>query len=652
MVDEHARSEVTVARGGFLSGVGRRWSWILGATLAGLLASAVFIQVVPPRYAGVATARLDPAARTDSLASVELARAAIDRLGLAADPEFGGDDAPGRGAADTFLSRLSVASSPRPREIEITFVSRDPELAARGANTVAELAVQSLNEARARSVRAVETWLGRKIEDGEVKVADADAKLQAQRAQSHLLSGADGQPAGGEPASDLNAKLSAARAAEAEAADKAALLRKLAREGRLADAPPSIADEFLRRLLDQRVTLKAEIAEASRTLLPLHPRMKDLASQLAALDGQIRDAADRATRTSEIKAREAGDEADALAVRLKAAAAASGADASLHALEAEAQAAGNELASYQQMARENETRAAAEAEAGDARIVARADPPRAPVFPRIGPTLLAGAATGFVLSSLAAAVAAIVASRRRANPPPADVAPAMKVAPATARAGSATGFSALSEALGPAPEAFGAAGAPENAAELIATLRRLKPKGGLVALVAGDRTGLALPVALESARGFAGDCAAVFVDLGETQDWLADILHREDQDEPAILGLSDLIAGRAGFGEVIRRDLSSNLDVVLPGRKRGAGAIDDALTAFEAAYETVVLHASDWRGDRARAAAAFADAVVVVAPAARVSAARGAAEAAIGDACPTVLAYAVRTTQKTPELVG
>jgi succinoglycan biosynthesis transport protein ExoP len=246
MVGEHAKGEVTPARRGFR--VGGRWRWILGATLAGLIGSSIFIQLVPPRYAGVATVRVgepqrsvsgsgpldDAAARAEQLASVDLARLAVDRLGLAANPEFGGD-----GGADKFLSRLSVAPALRPREIEITFFSRDPELAARGASTVAELAVQSLNEARARSVRAVETWLQKKIEDGEVKVADADAKVEAERAQAGLLSGAGGPAAGAEQTSDLNAKRSAARAAEAAAAGAAALLRKLAREGRLADAPPS-----------------------------------------------------------------------------------------------------------------------------------------------------------------------------------------------------------------------------------------------------------------------------------------------------------------------------------------------------------------------------------------------------------------------------
>ena len=322
MAGEQAKGDPTGARRGFLSGVGRRWPWMAGGTLAALIGSAAFVFAVPPRYAAVATVfagELDPSRpgaapmdRAEALESADLARTAVKRLGLAANPEFGADGASGQSAADAFLSRLTIAPALGSRAIAITFASRDPEFAARGANAVAELAVQSLNESRARSVRAVATWLASKIEEGRTRVADAEAKLEAARTGADE----DGQKAGADKAADLNAKLAAARAEQSAAVGKAALLRTLEREGRLADAPPSLGDESLRRLLDDRVALRAEIADASRTLLPLHPRMKDLAARLAALDGQIRDAADEAARASEAAARRAGDEADTIASRL------------------------------------------------------------------------------------------------------------------------------------------------------------------------------------------------------------------------------------------------------------------------------------------------------------------------------------------------
>ncbi len=676
MAGEQERGGATGARRSFGAAFGRRWRWIAGATLAALIGSAVFVIAVPPRYAGLAKALLDepqaafagfdrvtgggpapadlaaPAIDALSIATPDLARAALSRLGIA-----GGAGAPDSGAVEAFLSRLTIAPSPGSRAVAITFVARDPGLAARGANTVADLVVQSRNEARAKAARAVETWLAQKIADWKGRVAGAEAKVEAIRAQSGPPGGEAAAPAG-DSLADLNAKLSEARAAQAAATARAALLRRLEREAQGPDAGSAIADPALRRLSDQRAALKAEIADASRTLLPLHPRMKDLAAQLAGVDGEIRDAADKAARASEGEARRAGAEADALAAKLDdetkavaaASAAASVAAGPLRALEAEAQTARDELQAYQQMAREEEALRASQSGDGDARVLVRAEPPRAPVFPRIWPTVFGATAAAFGLSALAAAAAALAARGRPPEPPAPLAGPTTADEAPAAFPAAEPELQALADVA--ASPAAAPAGALDSAAGLVAALRRVRPNGGLVVLVAGDRSGQALAIALETARKLAADRAAVFVDLGWTQDWLADILYREEPDAPATPGLAELIAGRAGFADVIRRDLSSRLDVVLPGAGGEGANIDDALTAFAAAYAAVVLHASDWRGDWARAAAAFADAVAVVAPAARAGAALEAAEAALGDACPTVLAYAVRAVRKVPEPVG
>ncbi len=143
----------------------------------------------------------------------------------------------------------------------------------------------------------------------------------------------------------------------------------------------------------------------------------------------------------------------------------------------------------------------------------------------------------------------------------------------------------------------------------------------------------------------------MLADLGATQDWFADILDREESDGVAIPGLADLVAGRAGFGEVIRRDLSTSLDVVPSGGDLGGAALDDVFAALASAYARVVLHASDWRSGPARAAAGVADAVVVVAPAARLRHAVAEAQEALGDAGPEIIGFATRQPQPALEEV-
>ena len=100
-------------------------------------------------------------ARRKRSRSGDLARKAIDRLGLATNPEFDPDHdgKVDQRVVDKFLSRLTVFPVPRSRVLQIEFVSRDPELAARGANTVAEVYLQSLTEAKASAARTASTWL-------------------------------------------------------------------------------------------------------------------------------------------------------------------------------------------------------------------------------------------------------------------------------------------------------------------------------------------------------------------------------------------------------------------------------------------------------------------------------------------------------------
>ena len=75
-------------------------------------------------------------------------------------------------------SRLTVIARPGSR-VQIEFVSRDPELAARAANAVAEIHLQSRMAAKAAAARPAGAWLAQKIEVLRAKVADEDAKVEA-----------------------------------------------------------------------------------------------------------------------------------------------------------------------------------------------------------------------------------------------------------------------------------------------------------------------------------------------------------------------------------------------------------------------------------------------------------------------------------------
>jgi polysaccharide biosynthesis transport protein len=669
------------------AGIQRRWRWMFWPTLIALVSSSAFVWYTTPRYTGVARVLLEdrksdfaapatasnPAAtideeamerQADSVANVELARKAVAQLGLSGNPEF----APGRSgdidlsAVDKFLSRLTVVPVPRSRALQIEFVSRDPVLAARGANTVADLYLQSRAEETTKATRAEDEWLSRRIEDLRARVVDADAKVDAFRAQSNLLAGGSGQTVSTEQFSELSAQLAAARSAEAAATAKAQLLLRLEKEGRLEEAPTSIGDESMRRLVEQRAGLRSQIAEASRTLLPLHPRMKELAAQLAGLDGQVRDAAARNVRALESDARLAGDQvaslSTALAEESKTAGAGGAEDLRLRALESDAKSAHGELETYLEKSREAAARKVDGAASTTAGIIAVAGAPRSPTFPKAWQTVALAMLAALAGSTGVAAAASLASDGTPARAP--TPAPPAIVSTTVAPAGRRDDVDLPSEAATIedehlAPERSAAAsvfGALDSPAALANRLARSRPEGQIVALIAGSGSAAALPVALETARCLAARRATLLVDLGATQDWFCDILDREDTDAVEVPGLTDLIAARAGFGEVIRRDLSSCLDVIPSGGEVSGGALEEVFAALTSAYGRVILHASDWRSAPARTAAEFADFAVIIAPALRLKRALDDARASLGDACPEFIGYAARQAKPALEEVG
>ena len=199
----------------------------------------------------------------------------------------------------------------------------------------------------------------------------------------------------------------------------------------------------MRRFVEQRAALKAQIAEASRTLLPLHPRMKELTAQLAGLDGpDSRRGGEERARVRERRA--ACGRSGRFFVRGDQGAIEDGRDRQrddvrLRALEMDAKAARDQLESYLQKYREAAARDADSGAPADARVIATAEPPRTPTFPKVWQTILLATLAAFVVSIGVAAAAALASGEpesdgARAPPPAVGAAPTAQSAPRVRRA--------------------------------------------------------------------------------------------------------------------------------------------------------------------------------------------------------------------------
>ena len=416
----------------------RRKRWIIVPTLLAVALSIAAVNLVTPRYKSEARIlvdgrenvflrpngerndernALDPEAVTSQvqlLLSRDLARQVIKKNKLAELPEFdpvlrgispvhsllalfgiGRDPfsmTPEERVLDAYFDRLTAYAVDKSRVIVIEFQSRDPELAARVANSIADGYLEFQQNARQEQAKAAGQWLSGEIDSLRKKVADAESRVEDFRSKSSLFIGTNNTSLSNQQMGELNTQLNNARALKSDAEAKARLIREMLQSGRPIEASEVLNSELMRRLSEQRVTLRAQLAEQSSTLLDGHPRIKELKAQLADLDRQIRDEAGKISRSLENDARIAGGRVEGLSASLeqlkKQATSSNGQDVQLRALEREAKAQRDLLESYLAKYREATTRENIDAAPADGRIISRAIVSNTPAYPKKLPIVL------------------------------------------------------------------------------------------------------------------------------------------------------------------------------------------------------------------------------------------------------------------------
>lgn len=640
--DETVIREPGVRRELDLGQVGRALSrhrfWIVVPVLACFLGTALVVNVIKPRYTAETKILLENQEnfftrpdRTDRdttlvlddeavqsqvqlVTSRDIARETIRALDLQGDPEF--DPVAGLGpfgrlaillglqpdplrasAEDRMLSayydRLNVYPVVKSRVLSVQFTSVDPDLAAKAANTIADRYIALQSDAKRDSARSAAESLANLIADLKVKVAAAETKAQEYRAQNGLLVGTNNTTIVSQQLGDLTTQLAQARATEADAQAKARVLREMIKANRIADVPDVANSDLIRRISEQRVTLKAQIAQQAMTLLPGHPRMKELNAQLADIDGQLRAAGEKTVRQLENDAHIAADRVENLKSALDAskrtASEAGNGEVTLRGLEQQARLLKDQLdfntQKYQEaVARENAVSAPA-----DARVISRAVAPELPSFPKKLPTIAIFTFAGLILS-IGILVARELLSGRAFAEEEGDHFVPQPVAP--------QGLGELAMGLRPAilEETISdtAPDLPEDMAALLAAVRQHgRAEGAVRLLVTGADDSIPIvPMALRIARALSEDARVVLVDCGAKPDMLTTLL-RAAETSP-VPGLGDLLAGGSSFAEVIHRDPQSRAHLVPAGtiaEQEDSAGFAVLVDALGETYDCVVLAA-------------------------------------------------------------
>ena len=498
---------------------------------------------------------------------------------------------------EAYYERLTVFPVDKSRVISIEFQSADPELAARGRQRDRrELSRAAADRAAGPDARRRPAGSRGEIEVLRKQVAEAEAKVEEFRSKTNLFIGTNNTTLSNQQLGESNSRSRGRALAEGRARSRR---RSSSATCSSAAAPVESADvinsELIRRLNEQRVTLRAQLAEQSSTLLDNHPRIKELKAQIADLDRQIRDEAARLARSLENDAqhrRRAGRVAERGLDQLKQqAASTNGQDVRAARARARGQGAARPAGILsRQVSRGDRARQPRRRAGRCAHHLARGRVEHA-VFPEeaadradrdardavhLGRLHHHRRAAGRQRLSRRAALAVVRAAalsrsprRGRREPRPKPAAPAAK------RSWLPKGFiRAKADSRRSRAAAADASSAPAPAAseltidDLAQALREAGEGGKRVAVVgAAAGIGTTHDRGRARARRSRSDARVVLVDLALDRPKLAAITT-----DPRAPGIADLVRGTASFGQIITRDRFSRVQV----DRRPAGSELDA----------------------------------------------------------------------------
>ena len=251
----------------------RRRNWILIPTVAAMALSFVAVNVISPRYKSEARILIDGrdnvflkptsdraedrsapdaeaiTSQVQLLLSRDLAREIIKKNKLGERPEFDpmlqgvsplrallalvgiGRDPLKMTAEervlDAYYDRLAVYAVDKSRVIVVEFQSRDPDLAAQVANSIAEGYLVLQRAAKQDQARSAGEWLSGEIDNLRKKVNDAESRVEDFRSKASLFVGTNNTTLSNQQMGEINTQLNNARAQKSDAESKAHLIRDM-----------------------------------------------------------------------------------------------------------------------------------------------------------------------------------------------------------------------------------------------------------------------------------------------------------------------------------------------------------------------------------------------------------------------------------------
>jgi len=515
-------------------------------------------------------------------------------MGLINDPTSG---TPEERALKTFYEKLTVNQVAATRVINIKFSSKDARLAAMVPTAIAKeyLRIQTkakrgLNEDEAAVLKPQIARLRSEVRNAEARVAEYRG------ASGGLLRGRNNATLATQQLGDMSSELSRVRSQRAAAVAKVSAIKSVLQSGASIDSISDVLSApLIQRLRERQVTLRAQTAELSATLLPGHPRIKSLNSQLTNLNRQIRSEAKKILNAMQNDASVSRARERSLGANLetlKAEAARFGEEqVMLRELEREAASKRDLLKVYMRRYSEAVSKEKKDFLAADARVISGATIPSAPYFPKVLPIVI-GAFFGSILVTAMIILAGALLRGKPQHEHDTIIDPIARANDLHIGATPPDKEAMVANSNDPFQLDNGLATAndlTDNGAEIAANAIAMQGNARIALLSPEGEVGSEGSVLL--ARYLAGDGASVIV-IDMTG---AGASSRAMIGPHKVAGIKDLLAGAVSFNDVIHSDRASRAHIIPTGTAsaEAAAIAGDRLymvfNALESTYDFVII---------------------------------------------------------------
>jgi exopolysaccharide transport family protein len=277
---------------------------------------------------------------------------------------------------------VNVSPIGRSRAIQISATSEDPRKAARIATSVADNYLDEQLEAKYRATKRATEWLNTRVAELREQVERTENRVEEFRAEAGLTEGAESLVSS-QQISEINSKLTEARATRAEAEARLQQVQSLVNSGGVESAAEVLDSDLIQELRAQEAQVERRVAELSSEYGSRHPKMINAKAQLQdiqeKIDAEVRKIVQNLQNEVEVARARERTLQNQLTRLEQQSAQLSKKQVELRQLKREAEA--NRALYETFLSRLKETSNQQGLQTPDARIISEADPPRAASYP-------------------------------------------------------------------------------------------------------------------------------------------------------------------------------------------------------------------------------------------------------------------------------